>query len=96
MGIMAAGLNSPDHATATYPPLDVFEAIGSLTFTQLSELRHRGAISTVTYTFTTCCRVTRNVIATIPDISPSENGLWRWYEVGIFLILPAQLHINTR
>lgn len=32
-----------------------FEAIGKASFTQLAELRHRGAFSTVSQTFTTCC-----------------------------------------
>ncbi|KAI9782363.1 MAG: hypothetical protein M1839_005236 [Geoglossum umbratile] len=32
------------------------KAIGQLTFTQLAELRHRGAFSTVSSTFATCCQ----------------------------------------
>ncbi|KAI5286995.1 hypothetical protein KEM54_006317 [Ascosphaera aggregata] len=33
-----------------------FATIGNLTFTQLAELRHRGAFSTVSQTFATCCQ----------------------------------------
>ena len=32
-----------------------FKAVGDLSFTQLNELRHRGAFSTVSLTFLTCC-----------------------------------------
>lgn len=34
---------------------DDFKRIGDLAFTQLAELRHRGAFSTVAQTFTACC-----------------------------------------
>lgn len=33
-----------------------YEKIGSSSFTQLAELRHRGAFSTVSQTFATCCQ----------------------------------------
>lgn len=33
-----------------------FEKVGRLSFTQLAELRHRGAFSTVSTTFATCCQ----------------------------------------
>ncbi|KAJ9154737.1 tRNA (Cytidine(32)-2'-O)-methyltransferase non-catalytic subunit TRM732 [Pleurostoma richardsiae] len=39
------------------PSQEVFKAVGTLTFNQLSTLRHRGAFSTVSLTFTTCCQV---------------------------------------
>ncbi|KAJ5669950.1 Armadillo-like helical [Penicillium maclennaniae] len=54
------------HATqfnTTYGPDDGnglqladFEAVGRTSFTQLAELRHRGAFSTVSQTFATCCQ----------------------------------------
>ena len=53
------------HATLTnitYGPAGVyglgrsdFEKIGMMSFTQLAELRHRGAFSTVSQTFAACC-----------------------------------------
>ncbi|KAJ5179926.1 Armadillo-like helical [Penicillium capsulatum] len=49
-------------ANPTYGPVgehglqrDDFERIGRISFTQLAELRHRGAFSTVSQTFATCC-----------------------------------------
>ncbi|OJJ31583.1 hypothetical protein ASPWEDRAFT_697288 [Aspergillus wentii DTO 134E9] len=54
------------HATlsnASYGPkgenglkVDDYEKIGKTSFIQLAELRHRGAFSTVSQTFTTCCQ----------------------------------------
>lgn len=44
----------------TQPPsLALFEYIGSLCLEQLTDLRHRGAFSTVEQTFTLCCIQTR-------------------------------------
>ncbi|KAI9376069.1 putative death-receptor fusion protein-domain-containing protein [Aspergillus egyptiacus] len=50
-------------ANGTYGPegesgltRDDFESIGRSSFTQLAELRHRGAFSTVAQTFATCCQ----------------------------------------
>lgn len=42
---MSEGLDSSD-----------FERMGSLSFRQLSELRHRGAFSVVSQTFASCCQ----------------------------------------
>ncbi|TWU76774.1 hypothetical protein ED733_004991 [Metarhizium rileyi] len=43
------------------PTDEVFERIGSLTFTQLASLRHRGAFTTVSATFATCCQQTKHM-----------------------------------
>ncbi|KND95019.1 hypothetical protein TOPH_00464 [Tolypocladium ophioglossoides CBS 100239] len=43
------------------PPRDLFERIGNLTFNQLSNLRHRGAFTTVAMTFATCCQQTKHL-----------------------------------
>ncbi|KAI1429341.1 putative death-receptor fusion protein-domain-containing protein [Xylaria sp. FL1777] len=59
------------------PSRQTFEDIGNLTFDQLSNLRHRGAFSTVSQTFTTCCQLVQSIPAT------RDNGrglLERWYE----------------
>lgn len=40
-------------------PFSSFEKLGNLTFEQLSTLRHRGAFSTVSLTFTQVCRATQ-------------------------------------
>ncbi|ETS85749.1 hypothetical protein PFICI_03774 [Pestalotiopsis fici W106-1] len=41
------------------PSSQEFEAIGNLTFEQLSNLRHRGAFTTVTQTFASCCQLVK-------------------------------------
>lgn len=56
---------------------DDYEKIGTTSFTQLAELRHRGAFSTVSQTFATCClrcgQSSDSEIAELPN---------RWYQVG--------------
>ncbi|KAI1096449.1 putative death-receptor fusion protein-domain-containing protein [Rostrohypoxylon terebratum] len=41
------------------PSRQNFEAIGRLTFDELSNLRHRGAFTTVSQTFTSCCQLVK-------------------------------------
>ncbi|KAK5627756.1 hypothetical protein RRF57_003471 [Xylaria bambusicola] len=54
-----------------------FEDIGNLTFEELSNLRHRGAFSTVSQTFTACCQL----VQTMPDHqSIGSDLLEKWYE----------------
>ncbi|KAI1281256.1 putative death-receptor fusion protein-domain-containing protein [Xylaria sp. FL0933] len=59
------------------PSQQNFEDIGNLTFDQLSNLRHRGAFSTVSQTFTACCQLVQSSLA-----HQSGNGdlLEKWYE----------------
>jgi hypothetical protein len=59
----------------------MFKDIGTLTFEQLSNLRHRGAFSTVSYTFTTCCQLTQSLGHAFPDSPDSNNLLRDWYKV---------------
>lgn len=55
------------------------QKIGALAFTQLAELRHRGAFSTVSQTFAACC------ILCAQRKSPSITELPRhWYQVCSF------------
>lgn len=58
------------------PSLKVFKLIGTLTFEQLSNLRHRGAFTTVSQTFATCCQQTKYLKP--PD---AEGLLDSWYQV---------------
>ncbi|OTA66695.1 hypothetical protein K449DRAFT_325817 [Hypoxylon sp. EC38] len=44
---------------ALTPSRQDFERIGRLTFEELSNLRHRGAFTTVSQTFTSCCQLVR-------------------------------------
>ncbi|KAI0506793.1 putative death-receptor fusion protein-domain-containing protein [Xylaria bambusicola] len=54
-----------------------FEDIGNLTFEELSNLRHRGAFSTVSQTFTACCQL----VQTMSDHqSIGSDLLEKWYE----------------
>lgn len=57
---------------------DDFEDIGRLTFTQLAELRHRGAFSTVARTFAVCC--VKCIQAKDPEINRLPE---KWYKVSI-------------
>jgi hypothetical protein len=54
----------------------LFEKLGRLCFTQLLELRHRGAFSTVSQTFSAFCR--RCASSNIPALRALPNT---WYEV---------------
>lgn len=68
------------HDGSSILPAEVFMGIGNLTFEQLSNLRHRGAFSTVSLTFTRCCQ-------TAPQQDhdqPSHHGIIKtWYKVYI-------------
>ncbi|KAI1735552.1 putative death-receptor fusion protein-domain-containing protein [Xylaria scruposa] len=59
------------------PSRQNFEDIGNLTFDELSNLRHRGAFSTVSQTFTACCQLVNCISA------EQNNGvdlLQQWYK----------------
>ncbi|KAG5930390.1 hypothetical protein E4U42_001636 [Claviceps africana] len=58
------------------PSKEVFERIGNLTFTQLASLRHRGAFTTVSATFATCCQQTKHL-----ELEEMEMPLLQvWYD----------------
>lgn len=69
-------------ANSTYAPAQGglsrmdYEKIGMASFIQLAELRHRGAFSTVSQTFSTCCQ--RCGESSDPSISSLPAG---WYMV---------------
>ncbi|KAK2070621.1 hypothetical protein P8C59_005100 [Phyllachora maydis] len=67
---------------------DVFKEIGNLTFEQLSNLRHRGAFSTVSSTFAICCQSTR-LIRHKNDSgkAPSEDLVHDWYKGTLSCIM---------
>lgn len=62
---------------ATIMPFEQFEQIGSLTYQQLKNLRHRGAFSTVTLTFARCCQLTQAYTA---EESGGTHLLKNWYQ----------------
>ncbi|KAI3338899.1 putative death-receptor fusion protein-domain-containing protein [Ustulina deusta] len=59
------------------PSRQNFEDIGNLTFDELSNLRHRGAFSTVSQTFTACCQLVQSIPAHQND---DGDLLKKWYE----------------
>ncbi|KAI1335479.1 hypothetical protein F5Y15DRAFT_397463 [Xylariaceae sp. FL0016] len=67
------------------PSYENFENIGRLTFDELSNLRHRGAFTTVSQTFTACCQHVKYV-------SPDERHgrrtsfLDEWYKGALICI----------
>lgn len=69
---------------------DFLKAMGNLCFSQLAELRHRGAFSTVAQTWTTCCLQSTNLQA-----FDGTHMLMVWYNRAI-QILRSNVTINTR
>ncbi|KAI0383072.1 putative death-receptor fusion protein-domain-containing protein [Hypomontagnella monticulosa] len=59
------------------PSRQNFEAIGRLTFDELSNLRHRGAFTTVSQTFTSCCSLVKFFLG---DLDAGPNLLDEWYQ----------------
>jgi len=64
--------------------------LSDLCFTQLAELRHRGAFSTVAQTWTTCCTRSEGVLSLT-----GQSQLEAWYG-QVLLILRNRTTINTR
>lgn len=56
--VIAANLRS-NKPVLIRPSHQDFENIGNLTFDQLSNLRHRGAFTTVSQTFASCCQLVK-------------------------------------
>ncbi|KAM0098262.1 hypothetical protein ACP6JE_007210 [Aspergillus fumigatus] len=85
-------------ANATYAPqgksgftAEDYEKIGMSSFTQLAELRHRGAFSTVSQTFATCCQ--RCGQSSDPAISALPQ---RWYQEARKIIFEAASQLTRR
>lgn len=93
MQIIVENLRNCSKPAALLPPLDVFSGIGSLTFTQLSTLRHRGAFATVSSTFISCCQLTLKLTEAFPDGPKIEDYLQRWYEVNRY---PSHPYSHTQ
>ncbi|KAK0711260.1 putative death-receptor fusion protein-domain-containing protein [Lasiosphaeris hirsuta] len=66
-----------------FPSLDIFKEIGYLAFEQLATLRHRGAFSTVSLTFTTCCQLTQRLERVFADVAVSSELLCDWYQARL-------------
>ncbi|RYP79117.1 hypothetical protein DL771_000095 [Monosporascus sp. 5C6A] len=64
-------------------PRDSFERIGRLTFEELSNLRHRGAFTTVTQTFASCCQLVKYFPAPTTE---QASLLDEWYQGALSCI----------
>ena len=78
--LMHAILTNPGYYSPSIPVCGLLYEdllmIGGLAFTQLAELRHRGAFSTVSQTFSACC------VYCAKSNSPSITSLPKlWYQV---------------
>ncbi|KEY69396.1 hypothetical protein S7711_05710 [Stachybotrys chartarum IBT 7711] len=83
MKVMIVATKNGSQKGCVSPARDVFTRIGSLTFTQLSSLRHRGAFTTVSSTFTSCCQQTKYL-----EQSPDDEPLLTlWYKGTLDAIL---------
>lgn len=78
---------SPNLLNTCDAPAEFKRSMFDLCFKQLSELRHRGAFSTVAQTWTACCL--------LMESGNSPLSLSTWYERTISL-LRSSLTINTR
>lgn len=68
-----------------------FETIGKTSFTQLAELRHRGAFSTVSQTFATCCqRCSKSSDPTIRELPKA------WYQEAKATIFESASKLTRR
>ncbi|OTB06928.1 hypothetical protein M426DRAFT_100842 [Hypoxylon sp. CI-4A] len=65
------------------PSRQNFETIGRLTFEELSNLRHRGAFTTVSQTFTSCCQLVKYFPGSLDD---GSNLLDEWYKGALACI----------
>ncbi|KAE8415009.1 putative death-receptor fusion protein-domain-containing protein [Aspergillus pseudocaelatus] len=68
-----------------------FETIGVASFTQLAELRHRGAFSTVSQTFATCCL--RCGQSSDPEIASLPH---KWYQEARKIIFETASKLTRR
>ncbi|RYP50459.1 hypothetical protein DL768_004051 [Monosporascus sp. mg162] len=64
-------------------PRNSFERIGRLTFEELSNLRHRGAFTTVTQTFASCCQLVKYFPAPTTE---QATLLDEWYQGALSCI----------
>lgn len=74
MRVVASNARQTPGRGLLVPSRQNFEAIGRLTFDELSNLRHRGAFTTVSQTFTSCCQLVKY----FPNDGPSL--LDEWYQ----------------
>ncbi|KAJ2965827.1 hypothetical protein NQ176_g10433 [Zarea fungicola] len=92
MRIMILATRNNTRKGLVTPSRDVYLGIGRLTFEQLCNLRHRGAFSNVSATFTACCQQSKHV----EQINGEEEGiLLTWYN-GAMEAIYSQVSTTRR
>ena len=61
--VMASKVNVSWEDGSNVLPVELFRKVGDLTFEQLSNLRHRGAFSTVSLTFARFCHLSQHQVS---------------------------------
>ncbi|KAJ3475139.1 hypothetical protein NLG97_g9560 [Lecanicillium saksenae] len=91
MRIMILATRNKSRKGAVTPSKDVYLGIGRLTFEQLSNLRHRGAFTNVSATFTACCQQSKHLEQSDGD----EDILLTWYN-GAMDAINSQVSTTRR
>ncbi|GKT87820.1 HEAT repeat protein [Colletotrichum tofieldiae] len=80
MRVMVLPLKTKTKEGTLRPSTELFTAVGSLTFDQLSSLRHRGAFNTVSLSFATCCQLVKHLDDPKAGRGGDETLLDIWYK----------------
>ncbi|KAK1987233.1 putative death-receptor fusion protein-domain-containing protein [Colletotrichum cereale] len=80
MRVMVLPLKTKAKEGTLRPSTELFTAVGSLTFDQLSSLRHRGAFNTVSLSFATCCQLVKHLDDPKAGHGGEETLLDLWYK----------------
>lgn len=91
MRIMILAMRNKSRKGAVTPSKDVYLGIGRLTFEQLSSLRHRGAFTNVSATFSACCQQSRH----LEQAQGDEDILLTWYN-GAMDAINSQVSTTRR
>ncbi|TDZ18524.1 Uncharacterized protein Cob_v008660 [Colletotrichum orbiculare MAFF 240422] len=80
MRVMVLPLKAKAQQGSLRPTAELFTTVGSLTFDQLSNLRHRGAFNTVSLSFATCCQLVKHLDDPSAGHEGTQTLLDIWYE----------------
>ncbi|KAK6207536.1 HEAT repeat protein [Colletotrichum tabaci] len=80
MRVMVLPLKTKAKEGILRPSTELFATVGSLTFDQLSSLRHRGAFNTVSLSFATCCQLVKHLDDSKASHEGDETLLDIWYK----------------
>ncbi|KAK2050667.1 hypothetical protein LZ31DRAFT_512065 [Colletotrichum somersetense] len=80
MRVMVLPLKNKVKEGTLGPSTELFATVGSLTFDQLSSLRHRGAFNTVSLSFATCCQLVKHLDDPTAGHGGEETLLEIWYK----------------